>query len=224
MTNAACSSLAPLVAAGPPAAELLAVIPAERTADDRLLAEMSAGSEAAFLELHRRYHQRIYRFTLRMTGRREAAEEVVQEVFLAMLSNLHRFDANRAALSTYLLGIARKKILRLREKNLPCVPLDEQGEDLAPIHAHSFAANPLQELTQTEGLEKLRHAVASLPAHYREVVILCDLEELSYQDAARVLDCPLGTVRSRLSRAHAVLLQRLSRPAAGVAPDAHFPS
>ena len=67
----------------------------------------------------------------------------------------------------------------------------------------------LGDLTQRETIEQIRRAVLSLPALYREVVVLCDLQDLSYQDAAAALDCPVGTVRSRLNRGRAMLAEKL---------------
>ena len=71
--------------------------------------------------------------------------------------------------------------------------------------------NPLADLIDREGIEALRRSVLALPRRYREVVVLCDLEEVDYGDAAIVLGCPIGTVRSRLHRARALLLEKLSQ-------------
>ena len=71
--------------------------------------------------------------------------------------------------------------------------------------------SPLDELTHREGIESLRRAIRTLPRRYREVVVLCDLEEVDYADAAGVLGCPIGTVRSRLHRARALLLEKLNQ-------------
>jgi RNA polymerase sigma-70 factor, ECF subfamily len=80
--------------------------------------------------------------------------------------------------------------------------------------------DPLDDLTQKERIEALRRAVVTLPRRYREVVVLCDLEEVDYADAAAALGCPIGTVRSRLHRARGLLLEKLQqernpRPALG---------
>jgi RNA polymerase sigma-70 factor (ECF subfamily) len=82
---------------------------------------------------------------------------------------------------------------------------DEGGPELA------VTDDPLIDLTQREGIEALRRAVRALPRRYREVVVLCDLEEVDYADAASALGCPIGTVRSRLHRARALLLEKLTQ-------------
>ena len=78
--------------------------------------------------------------------------------------------------------------------------------------------DPLDELTRSELIEGVRQAVLALPQHYRETVVLCDLHELSYQETAAVLGCAVGTVRSRLHRARALLVERLR---SRVEPDTH---
>jgi RNA polymerase sigma-70 factor (ECF subfamily) len=69
--------------------------------------------------------------------------------------------------------------------------------------------NPLEELTRNEMIDALRNSILALPAHYREVVVLCDLHEMSYIDAAKVVGCAVGTVRSRLHRARALLIEKM---------------
>ncbi len=77
----------------------------------------------------------------------------------------------------------------------------------------------LEDLTQRETIEQVRRAVLSLPGPYREAVVLCDLEDLSYQEAAEALDCPVGTVRSRLNRGRAMLARKLRGPLAPAAAE-----
>lgn len=79
--------------------------------------------------------------------------------------------------------------------------------------------DPLSDFTRNETVEAVRQAVLSLPEHYREVVVLCSLHEMSYEQAAAVIDCPVGTVRSRLNRARAMLIEKLHSLKAGVAPN-----
>jgi RNA polymerase sigma-70 factor (ECF subfamily) len=79
--------------------------------------------------------------------------------------------------------------------------------------------DPLADLTRDEMVEAVRRAVLALPAHYREVVLLCYLHELSYAEAADVIGCELGTVRSRLHRARALLAERLDAMNAADAPQ-----
>jgi RNA polymerase sigma-70 factor, ECF subfamily len=78
------------------------------------------------------------------------------------------------------------------------------------VHEQLIAEDdPLADLTRSEMIESVRQAVMALPAHYREVVVLCDLHEMSYAEAAQVLSCAVGTIRSRLHRARYLLIEKL---------------
>ena len=185
--------------------------------DEELLLEMRSGDEQAFVDLYRRRQGAIYRFALHMSGSPAVAEDVTQEVFLALIRDECGYDPDRGTLSGYLFGIARKLVLRSIERGRSDVALEAEESGWPEMAAH---ADPLADLTRREGIESLRRAVLALPRRYREVVLLCDLEEVDYADAAQVLGCPIGTVRSRLHRARALLLDKLNqerkfRPAAG---------
>ncbi len=176
--------------------------------DDEILLRMRSGDEQAFLDLYRRRQGAIYRFALHMSGSAAAAEDVTQEVFLALIRDDGGYDPERGTLSAYLFGIARKLVLRLLERGKSDVPLEGDDDDWS-LPELSVSAGQLADLTRKEGLEGLRRAVQSLPRRYREVVALCDLEEVDYADAAFALGCPIGTVRSRLHRARALLLEKM---------------
>jgi len=178
--------------------------------DEELLARIRGGDEEAFLSLYRRRQASIYRFALHMSGGREVAEDITQEVFMALLRDQCGFDAGRGTLSGYLFGIARKLVLRHLERGRLDTALDEAAES-ACLPGPAAAGDPLVDLTYRERIDSLRRAVETLPRRYREVVVLCDLEEMDYADAAVVLDCPIGTVRSRLHRARAMLLDKLNQ-------------
>ena len=178
--------------------------------DDQLFQAAQTGDEQAFLTLYRRREGAIYRFALHMSGSPAVAEDITQEVFLTVLRGGWGYDPERGTLSGYLFGIARKLILRQIERVHADVPLEEgHGEKAAAELA--AGPDPLEDLTGRERIEALRRAVAALPRRYREVVVLCDLEEVDYADAAAVLGCPIGTVRSRLHRARGLLLDKLNR-------------
>ena len=144
----------------------------------------------------------MYRFALQMTGNVVIAEDVTQEVFMALLSKAAKYDAARGTLASFLYGIARNLVLRRLEK-------DRSSE----IEDYASTEDVLEDLTRRESIENVRRAVLSLPAVYREAVVLCDLQDTSYEEAAQVLECPIGTVRSRLNRGRSMLAQKL-RPAA----------
>ena len=175
--------------------------------DKELLRQLAKGNEAAFGAFYERHQGSIYRFAWHMSGNQASAEEITQEVFLRLIENPRNFDPEKGPLTAYLFGIARN-LLRRHMDSDRTVPLEEEsmgGDDAEP------AVEPeiLSGLDQQEKLECLRKSVAALPEPYREALVLCDLEEMSYPDAAAVLQCPPGTVASRLHRARAMLKARL---------------
>jgi RNA polymerase sigma-70 factor (ECF subfamily) len=178
--------------------------------DDDLLMLMRSGDEQAFVSLYRKRRAALYRFAQHMSGSATVAEDITQEVFLALIREECGYDPDRGTLSGYLFGIARKLVLRHLERGRSDVALETDGED-GSWPALAVNDDPLADLTRREGIDALRRAVQALPRRYREVVVLCDLEEVDYADAAYILGCPIGTVRSRLHRARALLLEKLNQ-------------
>lgn len=186
-------------------------------ADDRvdvgLLAEIVAGGEQAFIELYRRRHNDVYRFAFVMAKSRSFAQDVTQEVFLNVLENAMRFDSAKGSVRAWLFGCARHVTLdRLR--------LERRWTDHMP--PDGVALDGEERLFTDQRIERLHAAVARLPVEYREALVLCELQELSYAETAAVLGCPVGTVRSRLHRGRALLtamLDEREHPAAD-APNA----
>lgn len=175
--------------------------------DGELLVRASAGDEDAFAILYRRRSTAVYRFALGMTGSREAAEEVVQETFMALIEKPTGFDAARGAMTSYLYGVARNQSLKRFRALGEAVAFDEDRHD------GDSPADAFEILEAKDRSEALRRALLGLPEGYREAVVLCDLEELSYAEAAETLGAAVGTVRSRLHRGRALLARKL-----GVAP------
>ena len=192
--------------------------------DAELLRLMLAGEEKAFNELYQRHKGLVYRFALLMSGQASVAEEVTQEVFLALLRNGRRYDPERGSLKAYLCGAARNQVLLLIEKERPYVQLVEEADDgeAVPIAQLISGDDPLGDCARNEANRLVRQAVLALPARYREVIVLCDFQEMSYAEAAQALDCPIGTVNSRLHRGHALLLKKLRAAVRldSAAPDA----
>ena len=178
--------------------------------DEDLLRRIRSGDQEAFLGLYRRRQAAIYRFALHMSGAPEIGEDITQDVFMALLRDDCGFDSARGTLSGYLFGIARKLVLRHLERGRLDTVLDQAAEE-SGLPELAVVDDPLRDLTHRERVDSLRRAVQTLPRRYREVVVLCDLEEVDYADAAVVLDCPIGTVRSRLHRARALLLDKLNQ-------------
>lgn len=188
--------------------------PGTADSDHSLLVRLRRGDEEAFVALYRRRQGAIYRFALHMGGSSAGAEDITQEVFLALLREECGFDPSRGTVSGYLFGIARKLVLRQLERSRADVPLESDSEE-QPAPELAGSDDLLGSLTHREGIEALRRAVATLPRRYREVVVLCDLEEVDYAEAAEILNCPIGTVRSRLHRARALLLEKLNQERPG---------
>jgi len=184
--------------------------------DEQLLALAMNGDEDAFAMLYRRRQGPVYRFALHMSGSPQIAEEVTQDVFVFLAQRGRDFDASRAPLGAYLFGVARNYVRRAMERSFN----ESLNTVAAEDHADSLVAsdNTVEDLARGQLFTAIRKAVRSLPQHYREVVILCDLQELSYAEAAAAIGCAIGTIRSRLHRAHEMLAKKLQHSAA-VAPD-----
>ena len=177
--------------------------------DTELLRSMLTGDEEALVLLYRRRQASIYRFAYQMSGSSALAEDVTQEVFLFLMRDGRLFDPNRGSVSAFLLGVTRNYVLRkLRGEHL-MTSFSNETEEEASDQQMCNDASPLDDLTRAESIESVRKAVLSLPERYREVVVLCELQEMSYGEAAEVLGCAIGTVRSRLHRARALLLNKL---------------
>jgi RNA polymerase sigma-70 factor (ECF subfamily) len=176
--------------------------------DDDLLRLISAGDERAFLTFYRKHQGAVFRFALQMGGKAEIAEEVTQDVFMVVMGAPRQFDSKRGSVNAYLYGIARNLVLRCLDREKPYLTvLDDPDNDLSAKLAGE--QDIAYELVHAERIDFLRRAVLALPPAYREVVVLCDLHELDYADAAGVLDCAIGTVRSRLHRARALLMEKM---------------
>lgn len=177
--------------------------------DDVLLRRAAKGDEEAFTQLYRRHQTALYRYALRMTGSAWSAEEVVQEVFMTLIREPGKFDAERGAVGAFLFGVARNKVLKHLERAPRELPLREPGPDGLGGKEPADPVTPAVWAERWERADRVRNAVLGLPAEFREAVVLCDLEELSYEEAARLSGCPVGTIRSRLHRARALLLAKL---------------
>ena len=177
--------------------------------DDVLLRRSAKGDEDAFAEIYRRYQAPLYRFALRMTGSAWAAEEVVQEIFMTLVREPKKYDPQRGALGAFLYGIARNRVLKQIERAPRELSL-ENTENSPNVQAYATdPITPAHWAELRERREQVRSAVLELPVEFREAIVLCELEEMSYQEAARALECPIGTIRSRLHRGRALLLAKL---------------
>jgi len=178
--------------------------------DEQLLGLMLSGDAEAFGEIYDRRQGGIFRYALRMTGSEAIAEDVTHDVFLELMRDGGQFDDKRGSLKSYLFGMARHRVLRRLKVEKNIISIDGQAEDDEPFDDQLVAsADPFMELARGETVGLVRQAILSLPPHFREVIVLCELQELNYLDAAKLIDCPIGTVRSRLNRARTLLVEKL---------------
>jgi RNA polymerase sigma-70 factor (ECF subfamily) len=176
--------------------------------DVALLAEAGRGDLEAFGTLYRRHQQRVYRFARAMTGSNDAAEDITQEVFVVLLTDGGRFDPARAAFTTYVYGIVRNLSRHRMRKTRTGPSLDELMRDGRDVDTDDDPAR-LVEGAELAGV--VRRALASLPSRYRELIVLCDLHDLSYEEAGVVVRASVGAVRSRLHKGRQLLRLKLAR-------------
>ena len=168
--------------------------------DDWLLNAARRGDEGSFLALYRRYRTPLFRFAWRLTGSVPAAEDVIQECFLALLQGV-RFNVDQGSLRPYLFGITR---------NLALKQIRIDGRECDDIEEAEIAPDPLGDLLAAERSEVVAHAVAALPPLQREAVILFEYEELSLEEIAAVTGVETGAVKARLHRARETLRRQLA--------------
>ncbi|ODS97160.1 MAG: RNA polymerase subunit sigma-24 [Lautropia sp. SCN 69-89] len=185
------------------------------TAEDSLLVQRARdGDQRAFAELVRRHQDRVFRFVLRMTGSRDESMDLTQDTFMKAWQALPGWEP-RAQFGTWLIQIARNGALDLlrRRGTLEFVPIEEDAEFVAP----QPAPDEQVDLRQRYGL--LDTVLRQLPLDHREILLLREVEQLSYTEIAAALGIQEGTVKSRIARARAALLERYGR-ATGECHDA----
>lgn len=177
-------------------------MPTDENRDRWLVSRFRDGDREALSTIYRTHHPAVYRFALYITNDPEAAAEVVQEAFVWLIDHPAAFDPDRGSLPCFLSGVTRKILQRRGRYEQRFQPLD----DTQP-------ASTFEDPDRAIELRQLRAAILSLPEDYRDVVVLCGIESRTYEQAAMVLGCAVGTVRSRLHRAKALLAKQLNTPA-----------
>jgi RNA polymerase sigma-70 factor (ECF subfamily) len=177
----------------------------ERSVERDLMERFRDGDREAFTALYRAHSPAVFRFALHMTGDRAKAAEATQEVFVWLIEHVGGFDPVRGELGAYLAGVVRKIVRRQQQREQRWMPLYEGSA--SPVNGKGRSSGAPYD----DEVAGLRKAIASLPARYREAVVLCDLEGRSYEEAAEVAGCATGTVRSRLHRARGLLARKLVR-------------
>src|ERR1700682_5495867 len=176
--------------------------------DQELYRQLAKGREEAFSALYERYQRPIFRFAWHMSGNCATAEDVTQEVFMLLIHNPKNYDPAKGSVGGYLFGIARNLTRRRLDRSRLDEPLAEEWPEGNEAGLASDT-DLLADLNRGDIRECFQKAVLSLPEQYREVIVLCDLEEMSYPEAAGILQCPAGTIASRLHRARLMLKARL---------------
>ena len=189
---------------GEPVSEELALVQAAK-----------AGDVGAFEQLVRRYDRNVFRIAQHITQNREDAEDVVQDAFLKAYSNLNQFQG-QSKFYTWLVRIAVNEALMKLRRRRPerMVSLDEDvktEEDSVPREVADWSPNPEQQYNQAELRDILTRTVQGLPASFRTVFVLRDVEGLSTEETAEALELSIPAVKSRLLRARLQLRDRLSR-------------
>ena len=180
-----------------------------------LLARMKQGEEAAFVQLYRRHKDAVFRLALLYSGSAAHAADVTQETFVHFINQPAQFDPLRGTLGAWLCGVARNMARKAAGGREDATDPGDLGDDSTLDEERIDRDTPLERILRGETAEQVRRAVAALAPHYRDVLILCELSELSYAEAAQLCGIDIGTVRSRLSRARAKLAQRLAPLATG---------
>jgi RNA polymerase sigma-70 factor, ECF subfamily len=176
------------------------------------------GDSAAWAEMVRTHHRRVYGLCYRFTGNATDAEDLTQDVFLKIYSNLGSFDAGRGSLPVWITTMTRNLLVDnfRRTRNLRATSsLDEgwdEGEDLRPVDRLASTGPSQHEAAAKKELARMvQGALARVSVDLREAVILRDLQDMDYKEIAQVLAIPEGTVKSRISRGRAELARLLER-------------
>ena len=176
------------------------------------------GDSGAWAELVRTHHRRVYGLCYRFTGNPADAEDLTQDVFLKVYSNLSSFDMGRGSLQVWITTMTRNLLVDnfRRTKNLRVTgSLDEgwdESDELRPVDRLSAAGpSPHESAAQKELAKMVQEALSRVSEELREAVILRDLQDLDYKEIAQVLGIPEGTVKSRISRGRAELARLLER-------------
>ena len=204
------------------------VLNGDSNLEAQLISRLRRRDEHAFMDLYDRFSRNVYRFLLHMSGSIPIAEELTQEVFVVILNALDnlkfdRFDEGKGNLEGYILGIARNLARKELSRSFRLISLEQVSEGLEqkpPVRSPKRDGQIVDDLIRHSELELLHAAILRLPLHYRETIALCSLQEKSYQDAARILQCSEGTVASRINRAKSLLAEMLTVHA----PNAERPS
>lgn len=178
--------------------------------ETQLVEKSMDGDLDAFEELVLLFDKKIYNYCLRMTNNRSDAEDLAQEVFLKAYKNLKNFR-NDSKFSTWIYRIAYNTCIdNYRKKRLKLLPLNKIiDEEQQEISIPSPDPLPEEQVISNEKYSLIKECIAQLKPRYKSVIILRDIHNYSYREIAEILDIPIGTVKSDISRARALLRKAL---------------
>ncbi len=178
--------------------------------EDLIQARRVAGGDAeAFSRLYDRYRDRVFGYAYRMLGSQSIAEDVTHEAFLALIENPERFRPELGSMKTFLCAVARNCILNHFRKRGAAIEDFFEDDDLQSVKDES-EPDPLSALLDRELSVKIKESIALLPALQREVIVLREFQELSYEEISIVVGAETGVVKARLYRARQTLGKRLA--------------
>jgi RNA polymerase sigma-70 factor (ECF subfamily) len=173
----------------------------EGNAERGLVKRFREGDREAFTEVYRANHASVFRFALNMTGDRVKAADLTQDVFVWLMHHARDFEPERGEMAAFLIGVARKLLQRQQRDARRWLPLIDA----------ILQREPRVDPGRAVDTDTLRKAVARLPLRYRAAVVMCDLENRNYEEAATLAGCAVGTIRSRLHRGRELLGRKLNR-------------
>ena len=178
--------------------------------DEELILQFQQGNENAYVELVNRYKNKLINFTFNYLGDRDLAEDIVQETMLKLYEKRHYYK-EIAKFSTWIYTIARNQanteLRKRKRRNISFLSqMTKNGKD---FDLDSKSPDLINELHNTYLSKRINKAIQLLPEHFREVIVLRDIQGLSYEDIGLVMDAPLGTIKSRINRARIQLQAEL---------------
>lgn len=180
--------------------------------DKNLIKKCKRGDRDAFNELVTRYQDSVVNFAYSMLSNREDAYDAAQEIFIKVYKNINTFE-EKSSFITWLFRICSnvcKDFLRKRQVRANTFSIDSNDYDENGIDIEDVRYTPESALEQSEAQQHVRKAISRLKPEYREVITYCDIQQRSYEETAKILQCPVGTVKSRLNRARMALKQQLT--------------
>lgn len=175
--------------------------------DKKLIKECRKGNRSAFNQLVLQYQEQVINFAYGMLSNKEDAYDAAQEVFIKVYKNINLFE-EKSSFSTWLFKISSnvcKDFLRKRQVRSNIISIDSNDYDEEGMDIEDIKYSPERQLERSERQQSVHNALKLIKDEYREIIVYCDIQQKSYEETAEILNCPIGTVKSRLSRARMAL-------------------